>query len=209
MNLIEDLKWRHACKAMNGNKVPQEKIDEILEAIRLAPTSLGLQVYKVFVIENKAIREQIYAEACPQQPVIGCSHLLVFAARTEVEAEDYDTYFGIMQSSRNKNDEYIANYRAKIEGFVNDKVGANQPHWLVCQTYIGLGVACIAAANQRVDSVPIEGFSRENMDQVLGLKDKGYKSTVLLPLGYSDDANNWWKAENKLRKSKDQFIEFI
>lgn len=209
MDLIENLKWRHACKAMNGKKIPQDVVDRILDAIRLAPTSLGLQLYKLFVVENQEVKEKIYAEACPQQPVVGCSHLLVFAARTEVDNRDYDLYFDNMQISRDKSDEYIVNYRAKIAGFVNEKVGANQPQWLVSQTYIGLGVACVAAANEKIDSVPIEGFSREKLDHALALTEKGYKSTVLLPLGYSDDANNWWKGETKLRKSKDQFIELI
>lgn len=209
MNIIESMQWRHASKAMNGNKVPQETVNRILEAVRLAPTSLGLQAYKIFVIENETLRDKIYNEACPQQPIIGCSHLLVFAARTEIGERDYDSYFSIMQKTREKEEEYITNYKAKIEGFVNTKVGKNEPTWLVSQTYIALGVACVAAASERIASVPIEGFSREKMDEILSLKEKGYKSTILLPLGYSDEKNDWWKGEKKLRKSVDDFIEVI
>lgn len=209
MNVIENLKWRHACKAMNGKAVPQETVDKILEAIRLAPTSLGMQAYKVFVIENKDLKQTIFDKACPQQPVVGCSHLLVFAARTEIAASDYDLYFSIMQTERNKTDEQIEKYREKIEGFVNLKVGTNQPTWLVNQTYIGLGVACVAAAEAKIESVPIEGFDRVQLDEILSLKEKGYKSTLLLPLGYKDEANDWWDGEKKLRKSINDFIEVI
>ena len=60
MSLIEDLKWRHACKGMNGAKVPQDVVERILEAINLTPTSLGMQAFKVFVIENKDLKEKIY-----------------------------------------------------------------------------------------------------------------------------------------------------
>lgn len=207
MTTIDNLQWRHACKAMNGQQVPQETINRILEAIRLAPSSLGMQAYKVFVIENKNLKEKIFDSACPQQPIVGCSHLLVFAARTEIAEKDYDAYFHIMQSERNKTDEYIANYREKIEGFVNLKVGSNQPTWLINQTYIGLGVACVAAAEARIESVPIEGFDRAKMDEILSLKEKGYKSTILLPLGYKDETNDWWDGEKKLRKNINDFIE--
>lgn len=209
MSIIDNLKWRHACKAMNGKIVPQETVDKILEAIRLAPTSLGMQAYKVFVIENKTLKQTIFNKACPQQPVVGCSHLLVFAARTEIAACDYDAYFNIMQTERNKTDEQIEKYREKIEGFVNSKVGANQPAWLISQTYIGLGVACVAAAEAQVESVPIEGFDRNQMDEILSLKEKGYKSTLLLPLGYKDEANDWWGGERKLRKRTNDFIEVV
>lgn len=71
MSLIEDLKWRHACKGMNGAKVPQDVVERILEAINLTPTSLGMQAFKVFVIENKELKDKIYNEACEQQPITG------------------------------------------------------------------------------------------------------------------------------------------
>ncbi len=207
--LINDLKWRHACKAMNGKQVPQEIVDNILEAIRLAPSSLGLQAYKVFVIENKDLRDRIYNESCPQQPVLGCSHLIVFAARTEIANPDYESYIKILKDTRGKDEEHLAKYREKIEGFVNLKVGALQPTWLVSQTYIGLGIACAAAAEAKVNSVPIEGFDREKLDQILSLKEKGYRSTLLLPLGYADEENDWWGSEKKLRKGTNDFIEVI
>ena len=59
MSLLDDLKWRYAAKSMNGAEVPQEKLDYILEAARLAPSSSGLQPYKVFVITNKELLEKI------------------------------------------------------------------------------------------------------------------------------------------------------
>lgn len=56
MTLIDKLNWRYATKRMNGTKVPQEKVDRILEAIRLAPTSMGLQPFKVLVVEDPELR---------------------------------------------------------------------------------------------------------------------------------------------------------
>ena len=80
MSLLEDLKWRYATKKMNGTKVPQDKLDYILEAARLAPSSSGLQPYKVIVISDKALLEKIKGISWNQSQVTDCSHLLVFAA---------------------------------------------------------------------------------------------------------------------------------
>ena len=84
MELLEKLKWRYAAKAMNGEKVSQEKIDNILEAARLAPTSSGLQPFEIMVITNPEVKQEIRKIAWNQSVVTDCSHLLVFAA--------WDTY---------------------------------------------------------------------------------------------------------------------
>ena len=78
MNLLDRLKWRYAAKAMNGQKVPQDKMDNIIEAISLAPTSSGLQPFEVFVITNQEVKDKIRPVAWNQSVVSDCSHLLVF-----------------------------------------------------------------------------------------------------------------------------------
>ena len=80
MNLVEDLQWRYATKKMNGKTIPQEKLDYILEAARLAPSSSGLQPYKIFVISNKALLQKIKPVAWDQSQILDASHVLVFAA---------------------------------------------------------------------------------------------------------------------------------
>lgn len=210
MSLIDDLKWRHACKRMNGSKVPQEKIDRILEAVNLAPTSLGLQAFKVIVIENKALKEQILNESCPQQPVKECSHLLVFASYKEVTPKMLDEYFALIDKVRNPGKEWMDHYREKINGYIQGAgTSTNAAAWLAAQVYIALGIACTAAANERVDSVPIEGFSKTELDRILGLADKGLASVVLLPLGYKDEANDWLSHVPKVRKDINDVVEVI
>lgn len=50
MELLKVLNERYATKKMNGAIVPQEKVEAIVEAARLAPTSSGLQPFKVIVM---------------------------------------------------------------------------------------------------------------------------------------------------------------
>lgn len=208
MNLIDDLNWRHACKGMNGAKVPQDKLNRILEAINLTPTSLGMQAFKVLVIENQELKEQIYNEACQQQPIIGCSHLLVFASYTEVSEKYLDNYFDLIKLKRNPSKEWSDKYRKKIESFLEknkDNIGA----WLAKQTYIALGVACTVAANERVDSVPIEGYDKEVLNRILNLPEKHLFPTFVLPLGYTDPELDWMSTQPKVRKELNDLIEII
>lgn len=208
MEILEDLKWRHACKGMNGQKIPQEKIDILLEATRLAPTSLGLQAFKVLVIENEQLKQQIYDEACQQQPVTACSHLLVFASYTQITTEYLDEYFALIQRKRNPAKEWCDNYRKRVEYFIeknyNDLEG-----WLARQTYIALGVACTTAANQKIDSVPVEGFDKEALNRVLNLPEQHLSAAVMLPLGYKDTEKDWMNNQPKVRKDMDKLFEFM
>lgn len=208
MNLIDDLNWRHACKGMNGTKIAQEKIDNILKAINLSPTSLGMQAFRVFVIENQQLKERIFNEACQQQPVTACSHLLVFATRTQITERFLDDYFALIEQKRNPGKDWCDKYRKKIEAF-REKNYENLEGWLARQVYIALGFACAAAANERVDSVPIEGFDKDILNKILNLPDQHLSAVVMLPLGYKDPEKDWMNNQPKVRKDTKDLFEII
>ena len=52
------------------------------------------------------------------------------------------------------------------------------------QAYIAIEIAVAAAAEQEVDTTPMEGFNTDAADQILGLQERGLRSVVLMPLGY-------------------------
>lgn len=54
------------------------------------------------------------------------------------------------------------------------------------QAYIAFSQAIVAAAFEGIDSIPLEGFDPAAVDEILGLKEKGLRGCVLLPLGYRD-----------------------
>ena len=77
------------------------------------------------------------------------------------------------------------------------------------QAYIALGVGLVAAAEQEVDSTPMEGFDPASVDKILGLKERGLRSVVLLPLGYRDPAGDWLLPMAKVRKSRETMVTQI
>lgn len=208
MNLIDDLNWRYACKIMNGETVSDDKLDTILESIRLAPTSMGMQMFKVFALKDRAIIDKITKEAASAQHMIpGCSVLLVFAAYTEMNQAIIDEFIDRMGKTRDITGEHLEQYRARWSEAILGLSGQDLINWTSKQTYIAMAYATVAAANLRVDSTPVEGFDSSKVDEILNLNQQNLTSTLLLPLGYRDIETDRLANQPKVRKeTKDLFV---
>jgi len=210
MSLIDKLQWRYATKKMDSEKlVPENKVEQILEAIRLTASSSGLQPYEVIVITNKDIRQKIRAVANDQSQVTDCSHLLVFAAWDNYTADRINAAFDMTESIRNFTSESGTAYRQMLlKAYPARDAETNFTH-AAKQAYIGLGTALIAAAYEQVDCTPMEGFNPSAVDDILDLPAKGLRSVILLPLGYRNADEDWLVKLKKVRRAKEQFISWI
>lgn len=205
MNLIDSLNWRYATKRMTGEKIPVESLEQILEAIRLAPTSYGLQPFKVTVVEDKDMINEIYEKACPQIVLKQCSQLLIFRTRTRIGRDLVDGYVEEMVKARNASAEEVEKFRQKIK-VVQNNLSINKPSWAMRQTYLALGYATFAAAQLRIDSTPIEGFNAKALNEVLGLNTDMEEAVVMLTLGYRDEKEDKTVSNAKIRRpSQDMF----
>lgn len=209
MELLDKLKWRYAAKAMNGEKVPQEKVDNIIEAISLAPTSSGLQPFEVYVITNQEVKEKIRPIAWNQSVITDCSHLLVFAAWDTYTADRINKQFDLTNEVRGFKNEGWENYRQMLLNSYPQKDAEVNFNHAAKQAYIAFANALVAAAFEEVDATPIEGFSPEALDEILGLKEKGLRSCVILTLGYRQADKDWLVNLKKVRKSKADLITEI
>ena len=207
MDLIERLQWRYATKKMNpARAVPEDKVARILEAVRLAPTSSGLQPFEVIVVTNAAVREKIKAVSWNQGQVTDCSHLLVFAAWDDYTAERINMMFDLTNDERGFRNEGWENYRnSLLDSYPNRGAEVNFQH-AARQAYIGLGIAMAAAAIEEVDSTPMEGFDPKALDDILGLPARGLRSTVMMTLGYRDADNDWLVNLKKVRRPLGRFV---
>lgn len=206
MSLIEALNWRYATKKMNGKAVPQEKVDQILEAARLAPSSSGLQPFKVIVITDPTLKQALLPHSFNQSQIVDSSHLLVFAAWDNYTEERIDEAFNRMNTERGLPNEATADYVATLKGmYLTRDAEVNFQH-AARQAYISFGVAIAEAALLKVDATPMEGFDNAKYDEVLKLNELGLKSVTVLPLGYRDEANDWLVGLKKVRQPKESFI---
>ena len=200
------LNWRYATKKMDTSKaVPQDKVDAIVEAIRMAPTSSGTQPFELFVVTNADIRDQITEAAGGQAQITDGSHLLVFAAWDNYTAERIDNVIDLNVSSRGDLPMLHTYYDNLKSNYLPREAEVNYAH-AARPAYIALGIALIAAAEQEVDSTPMEGFDPDAVDKILGLKTRGLRSVVLLPLGYRDEGSDWLLPMGKVRKSRETIV---
>ncbi|WP_026756037.1 NAD(P)H-dependent oxidoreductase [Sediminibacter sp. Hel_I_10] len=206
MELLDKLNWRYAAKAMNGEKVAEAKIDHILEAARLAPTSSGLQPFEIIVIKNQDIKEQIKPVAWNQSVITDCSHLLVFAAWDTYTADRINYMFDLTNEIRGFKNEGWENYRQMLLNSYPQKDAEENFNHTAKQAYIAFSQAISAAAFEGVDATPIEGFDPDAVDKILGLREKGLRSAVLLPLGYRKEEDDWLVNLVKVRKPMDELV---
>ncbi|MBT7399452.1 MAG: NAD(P)H-dependent oxidoreductase [Hellea sp.] len=207
--LNDQLNWRYATKKMDPTRtVAQEKIESIIEAIRMSPTSSGTQPFELIVVTNKNIREEICKAASNQTPITDGSHLLVFAAwdnYTEARIDEVADLNVKLRGDLPLIGQYYGNLKSN---YLPRDAEINYAH-AARQAYIALGIAMVAAAEQEVDCTPMEGFSPAMVDEILGLKERGLRSVVLLPLGYRDEEGDWLLNMAKVRKSRETMITFV
>lgn len=210
MELINSLKWRYATKRYNtSKKVSQEDLNKIIEAIRLAPTSSGLQQFRVLVIKNQDLKEKIVPIAWGQQIMSECSHILVFAAWDRYTEERIDEMYDFTTQERGLPKGRFSSYTDKLKSEYLPQTAEENFIHTSKQSYIGLGLAIVQAAALQIDTTPVEGFSPDLLDDLLDLKSIGLRSVSILTLGYRDSENDWLEQLKKVRVPLEEFaIEY-
>jgi nitroreductase / dihydropteridine reductase len=205
MSLIKDLNWRYATKKMNGKKVSPKKLQAILDAIHLAPTSFGLQPFTVSVINRQSTKDKLMAAAHGQVQIGTSSHVLVFSVPTKLTAEDVQAFINNIVATRGVPAAAMEGYKGMMTGMVMGMSAEQQQNWSAKQAYIAFGLALAAAAEQKIDACPMEGFDAAQFDKILGLDKKGLKSVVILPIGFRAEDDMFAKMA-KVRKPKEQIF---
>ena len=206
MELIKALEWRYATKKMNGEKIPQDKLERILEATRLAPSSYGLTPYHVIVVEDQKLKEELQGACYGQTQLVDSSAVLVFATWDTITDESVDIYLNEIAIQRGIPVESLVYFGDMIKTSLSNMTEEQKTTWAQKQAYIGLGFSLVASATEEVDSTPMEGFKPQSVDEILNLKDLGLKSAVVLPIGYRDKDHDNLHTMKKVRWNKERFF---
>jgi nitroreductase/dihydropteridine reductase len=207
MALLDDLQWRYATKKYDPTKqVPQEYVDKIVEAARLAPTSSGLQPFRIIVVTDPELKEKLVPIAWGQRVVADASHILIFAAWDRYTEERIDDVYDRTTDERGLPRGRFGSYTDKLKAmYLPQEADVNFAH-AARQAYIGFGLSIAQAAELKVDATPMEGFSGPELDTLLDLPSKGLRSVLMLPLGYRDAENDWLRPMKKVRSPREEFV---
>ena len=209
MELLKNMKWRYATKAYDATKkVSDSDLAKIKEAIQLAATSFGLQLFKVLVVENPDTRAELRKASWDQSPVTDASHLLVFCNYATAEDKHVDEYISLKAKVQGLNEADLKPYGDFMKGFIQPIPAEGQAIWTSKQTYIALANLLAACAELKIDSTPMEGFDAAVYDKLLGLSEKGLQASVVAPIGYRSTEDQTQHAP-KIRKSIEDLFEVV
>jgi len=207
MSLLDKLNWRYATKKFDETKkVSQEQLNTLLTAIQLSPSSAGLQAYRVIVVSDPKVKEQLREAAYGQQQLTTSSHVLVFAAETGLDSEYVKTYIDRIAEIRGIDRANLEVFESNINNNVSTMDDETKTTWNKKQSYIALGVLVSAAADLGIDACGMEGFDAAKFDEILGLKEKGLTTAVIAPIGFRAEDDHFSKAAKVRRPLEELFI---
>ncbi|WP_445717457.1 NAD(P)H-dependent oxidoreductase [Flavobacterium sp.] len=206
---IENQNWRYATKKFDATKKISDKdLETLKEAIRLSSSSYGLQLYKVFIIENPELRAKLQPVSWGQSQIVDASHLLVFANIVDVQEHHIDEYVQNIAATRGLSIEDLKGYSDFMKSKIVPLSVEQKSNWTAKQTYLALGNLINAAAELKIDVTPMEGFEPEKYNEILGLNELGLNASLVAPIGYrhEEDATQHYA---KVRKSTKELFETI
>ena len=203
---MEAMNFRHACKIFDETKkVSDEDINYILEAGRKSPSSFGMEPWKFLVITNEDLKEKLKPLCWNQPQITTCSHLVVILAAIDAvkpASGEVERKFKRREMPQDKLDFYLGLYSSHLTNTLSSD--ENVYNWTAKQTYIAIGNMMTAAAVKGIDSCPIEGFEKENIEKALNLDLTKYQLSCILPFGYRINEQS-----TQLRESLEKVVEFI
>lgn len=209
MELIKNLEWRYATKKFDPTrKVSREALNQLKRAVQLAVSSYGLQFYKVLIIEDPEVREQLKPASWNQSQITDASHLFVFCNYTDVNDQDVDDFIRLTSETRGIELSQIRGYGDFIKGKLNEKSDTQKQNWLERQPYIALANLLMACAELKIDACPMEGFELEKYNEILGLDQQGLNACVIATVGYRDSSDRS-QGLPKVRKPMNELFEEI
>ncbi|MDD7885246.1 NAD(P)H-dependent oxidoreductase [Flavivirga sp. 57AJ16] len=201
MGLIDNLKWRYATKKFDATKkISSEDLKEIKTAIQLSASSYGLQLYKVLIIEDNGLREQLRLVSYGQKQITEAAYLVVFCNYTTVTEADIDAYFTLKSQMEGTDISALQGYSDFIKADVMNRSDIERDKWTSNQTYIALGNLLNACAELKIDACPMEGFEVDKYNEILNLKEQGLNASVIAAIGYRSE-EDYTQYKKKVRKS--------
>lgn len=204
--ILENLNWRYATKRFDATKkISEADLNTLKEAVRLAASSYGLQPFKVVVVENPEIREQLKAAAYGQTQITDASQLFIFANDLNAGPESVSAYIKNISETRGVPTEALGGFADMMNNVISNLSQENKNIWTAKQTYIALGTLLAAAAELKIDATPMEGFNPAQFNEILGFDKLGLNASVIATVGYRHDEDDT-QHYKKVRKSQEELF---
>ncbi|MBB4806653.1 nitroreductase [Chryseobacterium defluvii] len=208
MNYLEALSRRYSVKKFNREIIPQETLHNILESGKLSASSLGLQPYKILVVETDEMKQKLIPAFYNPSQISTCSHLVVIVSKKNIDESYIHGYFNHISEVRDVSLETLDPFRNSINQHITQKTSEEIFNWAEKQSYIVLANMMYTAAIENIDTCPMEGFRQDIIEEILEINPETEKVTVTLALGYRSEEDHFQHMK-KVRKPNEKLFKFI
>ncbi|SHK99968.1 NAD(P)H-dependent oxidoreductase [Chryseobacterium polytrichastri] len=208
MNYLEALSRRYSVKKFNAEIIPQETLHNILESGKLSASSLGLQPYKITVVESEEMKQKLIPAFYNPSQISTCSHLIVIISKKAIGENYIQGYFNHISEVRNVPLANLDLFKKSINQHITQKNNDEIFNWAEKQSYIVLANLMYAAAIENVDTCPMEGYRQDVIEEILNIDPETEKVTVTLALGYRSEEDHFQHMK-KVRKPNEKLFKFI
>lgn len=210
------LKTRHTAKVYDPTKkISDVDIEKIKELLRFSASSTNAQPWHFILASTAEGKEQVAKSTEHLYPfnkksILDASHVVVFCSRLEMtenhlqkvlEQEEKDGRFSVDPAFK---DRQQATRKLFINLHKHDYKDVQ--HWMDKQVYLNIGQFMLGVAAMGIDATPVEGIETKVLDEEFGLREKGYNSLVVVPIGYHDKEGDYNAA---LPKSRLEYSEIL
>jgi nitroreductase len=136
------------------------------------------------IIRDKDLQANLVKHSMNQIQIAQASHVLVFCVETKIDSKYIESYFQRVKKVRDTPDDILNPFKEFLIEDFKDKPIASIKDWAVKQAYLAMGNLLTVCAVEDIDACPMEGFSPEAYDKLLGLNIKGLESVLVMPIGY-------------------------
>ncbi len=204
----DHLSWRYATKKFDpAKKIPEQEFKQLLNVLRMAPSSYGLQPWKFVVVRDSGLRKNLKAHAWNQDQVTDASHLIILCALKTIDKKYINDFVNRIAKTRDVQRESLSQYEKMMLESLKSQTPEMLLIWMKHQVYIALGMLLMECAHQKIDACPMEGFDPKGFDKTLGLQEQGITSVVLCPVGYRSEDDRHAKLKKVRFENEELFIE--
>ena len=206
---MEALSWRYATKQFDPNRsLSDEQLFLMKEALRLAPSSFGLQPWHFVLVTNAELKEELVKASWGQTQVRDASHVFVLCRKADVTVEDVNAYIADTASKRGQSIEELDGFRDVMIGFIERMSHEEKIDWMARQIYIALSSMMTVAAYEGIDACPMEGIMPEEYSRILKLDELGVVPILACPIGFRAEEDKY-AAAAKIRYPEEQVFTLL
>lgn len=216
-DILSTAQSRHTCKGYDPTRrISDAHMEIVRDLLRFSPSSANTQPWHFLIAGSPEAKARVAKAAERIFPpnvmsIKNASHVIVFASRLEAD----DAYLMRVLAQEEKDGRFAGNpelYKAQQHTgrvfFVNlhKQDLKDVQHWMDKQVYLNLGQFLLGVATLGIDATPMEGVETKVLDEEFGLREKGYSSLFVVPLGYSDPKTDYNAGLPKSRFPREEII---